>query len=154
MKKSIILVLSLVIVGSITYLYFGFYQERDNIFLYIRNESFDTPEIDLQISIDDSILIDSVFKVAEISTYYFNYQTKLNRGKHTIVVKSKEQNLVEEHTFEVRENKHIFIVYNYSKVSRETYKAEKEIYGPDYPLDSIIIPKRINISSRDKIPLD
>lgn len=125
-------VILLLIAGFLLHMKFF---KRPVITIYIENNSFDLPEIDLKLLIDNELIAENLFKVDSVAPSFRIYEVQTDKGAHVLKVTSATQNLTEIDTLEVREDNHIFVSFDFKLKGNYQYEQEKLRFESLYPKD-------------------
>jgi hypothetical protein len=110
-EKSIMFALIfLLVVGAVRYLQIT----NEVITFYIENKNFDEPKLDIRVVLDDVVVVDDIFEAKSVNPDFSIYKRKVESGVHRLQVVSVSQNLRTMKTFEVKENKYVFISFVYT----------------------------------------
>ena len=88
--------------------------ENGNFVLYVSNQSFALPRVDITIHIDDKEAVSSDFDVGNQHNWV-QHTFQLDPGKHKLVAASREGSALLEQGFEVKDKHWAVVDYWYSK---------------------------------------
>jgi hypothetical protein len=112
LRVPIILVLAIILCGCVRSTKPQFTQEIDqpdaNFILYVSNQSFEKPEVDISVIIDGETVVNDLFQVKN-KHYWKTYSLKLPLGNHQLSVKADNGTYKLERSFEIT-NKHWAVI--------------------------------------------
>lgn len=127
---AIIAIIIFLVAGYFTYEVFI---RKPVVIFYVENNSFDRPEVDLKIRIDEKLIADDLFKIDSVAPSFSVYRLQLNKGEHVIDVTSSSLKLNAIDTVEVKQNQYVFISFNYKLKSKFMHQQEKWKFELAYP---------------------
>ena len=127
--------------------------QKANTLIEIENQSIDIKEINLSITIDDSLIEKKSYRYYQISPSPYFLSLRLNEGAHKIIVKAEDEGLSKTQYFVTKKETYIQIFFKYKLKSKEKIEIESlELGDKNKKVDSILIKKELDISISDKIP--
>jgi len=133
--KTVIIGGSVILFLVAGFLLYKKFVKKPVITVYVENNSFDLPSVDLKILIDNELIAEQTFQVDSVAPSFTIYKVETDKGIHVIRVTSGTQYLTEVDTFDVDKDKYLFVSFNYKLKGNYQYEQEKLRFESSYPKD-------------------